>query len=779
MERDVTGDSRLSLANPGLVNVEANGRVVARTEGKTLLKAEIDGQVVKANVRVQGLGEQRPFSFPRDIGSIFTKHGCNDSSCHGSVKGRGGLKLSLSAVYPQEDYKWIVEGGTYRVLTMDSEPKAPRINLKEPQKSLLLLKPTFSVPHGGGERFKVGSADYRTILDWIRNRAPYGEEQTANEKVVRVEVFPSEAVLDRQGKRQLLVTAYLADGRREDLTDQAFYVSNNPDVVKVSPGGLLEAVKNGETAVLIRTAGGHFLSVRAGVIAKPLANFPDVASHNFIDDYVFAKLRKFQIQPAELSSDEEFLRRLCLDLTGSLPPPGRVREFSASKDPQKREKLIEVLLNSQRYVDYWTFRFADVFRIAVYAGGSRGYWEWIRNSIAENRPYDQIARERVSAQGTEAPTGHYGDPVLQISSLMAEDVRVFMGRRLDCAQCHNHPFEAWSQDQFWGMAGFFSSIGGIEIAYAGTGVLVDIAGGGQDGKRGPAIHPRTKREVEPTFLGGEALSAEARTDPRLVFARLLTSHPYFAEAAVNRIWSYFFGRGIVHPVDDFRSTNPPTHPELLQALARDFQEHGYDLKRLMRLIVSSRTYQLSSIANETNKDDWINYSRALRRPLDAEVLLDAISDATGVPEVYQHASTTGGILSKAKAQEPLGTRAIQLKETDVYPSRFLDIHGRPSRMEVPERDNKPNLEQVLNMLAGDTYTDKVDKEGGRLDRLLKSGASDREIIEEFTVAALSRFPTEQESVKLEEMISQQSSRRQAIEDLLWGLITAQEFINNH
>ena len=396
-----------------MVNVEPNGRVVALAEGKTLLKAEIGSQVAKASIRVEGLREERPFSFPRDIGSIFTKHGCNDSGCHGSVKGRGGFKLSLSAVYPREDYKWIVEGGTYRVLTMDSEPKVPRINLKEPQKSLLLLKPTLSAPHGGGERFKVDSADYRTILDWIRSRAPYGEEQTAKEKVERVEVFPREAVLDRQGKRQLLVTAYLADGRREDLTDRAFYVSNNPDVVKVSPGGLLEAVKSGETAVLIRTAGGHFLTARVGVIAKPLANFPNFPSHNFIDDYIFAKLRKFQIQPAELSSDEEFLRRLCLDLTGSLPPPGRVREFLASKDPQKREKLIEVLLNSQRYVDYWTFRFSDVFRVAVYAGGSRGYWEWIRNSIAENKPYDQIARERVSAQGTDAPSSHYADHVLQ------------------------------------------------------------------------------------------------------------------------------------------------------------------------------------------------------------------------------------------------------------------------------------------------------------------------------------------------------------------------------
>jgi hypothetical protein len=272
------------------------------------------------------------------------------------------------------------------------------------------------------------------------------------------------------------------------------------------------------------------------------------------------------------------------------------------------------------------------------------------------------------------------------------------------------------------------------------------------------------------------LPATARTDPRLSFAKLLTSHPYFAEAAVNRMWSYFFGRGIVNPVDDFRSTNPPTHPELLQALARDFREHGFDLKHLMRLIVGSRTYQLSGVPNETNRGDEINYSHALGRPLDAEVLLDAISDVTGVPEVFEYGTT---VSTDVKAQEPSGTRAIQLTQSDTYPSRFLDIHGRPTRLEVPERDNKPNLAQVLHMLAGPTYSEKIAKDGGRLDQLIKKGASDLEIIEEFSLAALSRFPTQQQNAELQKIIRQQPSRRQGIEDLLWGLITAREFVDNH
>jgi hypothetical protein len=777
VERDVTSESRLSISNPGTVKLGEHNRLRAVADGEAALKAVVDGFSAVARVRIEGSQENRPISFQQDIGGILTRNGCNNSSCHGSPKGKGGFKLSLNAIYPREDYTGIVEGGTYQVLVAEAKgPKVPRINLEEPTKSLFLLKPTLTAPHGGGERFKVGSSDYEKILSWIRAGAPYGQQGAQGLEITKIEVFPKEAVLDLGGSHHLLVTGYLSNGQQQDLTDEARYISNNPDVVKVSSSGLVQPTTKGETVILI-SAAGQSVSARFGVIENSLSDYPKITRNNFIDDYIFAKLRKFNIVPSELSSDSEFLRRVCLDLAGRVPPPERVRRFLTSKDPKKREEVIDALLRSPQYVDYWTFRFADLFRVASYANGfslkqSRSYWRWIHDSIAQNKPYDQIARERLTAEGVRGPTAHYRGVLLPAGpgNIMAEEVRVFLGRRLDCAQCHNHPFEAWSQDQFWGMAAFFGQM--TEIG----GVIVDQPGGyGEKGAGGPVIHPRTKAQVVPTFLDGKIVPVAQRSDPREALAQWTTSNPYFAEAAVNRMWGYFFGHGIVDPVDDFRSTNPPTHPELLQALARDFREHRYDLKYLVRLIVTSRTYQLSSAPNETNKDDKINYSHALARPLDAEVLLDSITDVSGVPEVFDLQATVSG----AKGREPIGTRAIQLKETDVYPSRFLDFHGRPDRMAVPERDAKANLAQALHLLAGSTYTEKLHKEGNRIDHLLKNGDSNQAIIEELSLTGLSRFPTKEEIAGFDQLIRKSADRRKAIEDLMWGLINTEEFIYNH
>ena len=337
LERDVTALSHFAVADSGVVEIDGLSRVAARSEGVTVLKVEVEGRVAQSTVRVQDVGNERLPTFARDIEAILTRRGCNGSNCHGGVKGRGGFKLSLNGAYPREDYHWIMEGGSYQVLTDESSgPKIPRVDLKEPEKSLLVLKPTFRVPHGGGERFAVDSKDYRTLLNWIRTQAPYGEESDG-EKVERVEVFPLEAVLDSSGRQQLLVTARLSNGRLQDITDEVLYVSNKPDVVKVSLEGLVEAVNPGETAVLIR-APGYNLSARFGVISQLIAHYPRVEPSNFIDEQIFSKLRKFQIVPSELSSDAEFLRRVCLDVTGTLPPPRRVREFLADRDPRKQRE---------------------------------------------------------------------------------------------------------------------------------------------------------------------------------------------------------------------------------------------------------------------------------------------------------------------------------------------------------------------------------------------------------------------------------------------------------
>jgi hypothetical protein len=779
LERDLTGESRFSISDPRLASLDKAGRIVALADGELELTAEVGKRLAGAKVRIEGSKEATPFSFARDVGRILTQRGCNSADCHGSVKGQKGFKLSMNALYPREDYAWIVEGGTYQVLTAEqTKPRKPRIDRARPARSLLLLKATAAVGHGGGERLAEGSSDYLALLEWIGKGAPYGEDRPGKAALVtRLEVEPREVVLDAKGKRQFLVTALLSDGRREDVTDKVLYASNNKEVARVSPDGRVEAVRPGETAVIVRAA-GQLATVGVGVTARARADYPKVLGRNFIDDHVFAKLRKLGIVPAPLSGDEEFMRRVCLDLAGTLPPPGRVRAFVADRDPGKRDRLIEALLDSPQFVDFWTYRFADLFRVNHTSlqklKRTHLHLEWVRLSIAANKPYDQIARERIAAQGYGGPTSHVyrvGD-LIAPQEVMAEELRVFGGVRLECAQCHNHPFEAWSQDQFWGLAAFFG-----QLTVAGgedEGLLIDFPAG-EAGRKSPRTltHPRTKRPVKPAFLDGRQPVCDP-AELRLALARWLTGpgNPYFARAAVNRVWGYFFGRGIVDPVDDFRSTNPPTHPELLDELARHFRRQKYDLKALMRTIVQSRTYQLSGQTNPTNRTDEINYSRARPRALDAVVLLDAISRVTGVQEKFAWHEFVGG------GAPPPGTRAVDLVP-EIAPCRFLDAYGRPNRQALPERSSQPNLAQALHMLAGPTYTEKVGQKGGRVDRLVEGGAPNQQVIDELYLAALGRWPTSRERAELDGLIRRHASRRKALEALVWALISSREFAYNH
>ena len=783
LERDVTSQTHFEFSEKEKGEIDRSGKFRSLGSGDVVLTAQLGGRSAKTSIHVEDAKEPRPFTFPRDIGGILTKRGCNDTSCHGGVKGRGGLNLSTYALMPQEDYKWIVEGGTFRVLTTDSNPIVPRINRKEPEKSLVLLKPTLSVPHGGGVRFEVGSSDYRKMLDWIKAGAPYGvEAEQQGVKVERVEVFPNEVVLDASGRQQFLVTGYLSNGRREDLTEQARYVPENPDILEVSETGIVRAKKVGETNVFIRTS-GHALSARVGVIDRPIVHYPTIETRNYIDQHVFAKLRKFQILPSDLSSDQEFLRRVCLDLTGTLPPPRRVRDFLADKDPRKRDRLIETLLETSEYIDYWSFRFGDLMRATTSTAftpeGTKAYQEWVTSSIATNKPYDQMARERIAAQGNSAPSRnfYYVGELTTPETLMPELIRLFMGRHIECAQCHNHPFDTWTQNQFWGLGAFFGGYTEVRNIKSGDGLIIDVLGGHVDKTKEEMLvtNPRTKKRVAPTFLDGKELPKPQWMDPRMRLAEWITSHPYFSEAAANRIWSYFFGRGVADPVDDLRSTNPPTHPELLKALAEDFRSHGFDLKHLMRTIVQSRTYQLTAASNERNKGDTINYSHAQPRPLEAAVLLDAITSTTGVPEKFGFRTLNqfeGG-------STPAGVRAMQLIP-DLCPSQFMDAYGRSMRKNLPAGTPKPNLLQALHMLAGGTFTSKISQEGGRLDRLVKQGASNEEIVDQFYLAGLTRLPTPQEKDQLLKFLDLRSSRRQeTLAGFVWAIISSREFVYNH
>ena len=773
LEVDLTSESRFSLSDDRLAEVGPEGLLRARRDGEVRLRAEVAGRRLEAAVHIEGTARARPFGFARDVVGVFTRNGCNGSECHGGVKGRGGFKLSLHGINPREDYRWTVTGGVYQVLSPKAaEPFAPRVDLKDPEQSRLLLKPTMGLPHGGGQRFELDSADYRRLLEWILQGAPYGAGSQAGARIERLEASPREAIMEPGARRRLLVTAFLEDGRSEDLSPEVLYESSDPAVVEVSPAGVVRALKPGQARVSVRAA-GKLVQVRCGVIRQPLDHYPEVARRNVIDDQVFDRLRELHILPAGLSSDSAFLRRVCLDLTGTLPPPERVREFLSDRDPRKRERLIERLLNSPEFVDYWTFRFADFFRV-VYRN-AYSYKSWIRESLARNKPYDQMARERVASQGNGGPTRHFiksvSGEVMRPHEKMGEDVRVFLGIRLDCAQCHDHPYETWTQDQFWGITAFYGQLTRIRT----PSVFMDDISGNEEQPEGPkVIHPRRRQEVVPSFLDGSPASATG-VNPRELLADWMTApeNPYFSRAIVNRVWANFFGKGLVEPVDDFRPGNPPSHPELLEALAEDFRRSGFDLKHLMRTIARSGTYQLSGDFNPTNREDEINHSRALPRRLDAEILLDAISQVTGIEEAFAvHNYVRGGT-------EPKGTRAIELVP-EVTPSQFLEVYGRPvSRDSMPWRDYRSTLRQALHLLVGSTYTTKIGAEGGRVDRLLSAGASDREIVRELYLAALSRYPTAEEEARLQALIEGAPSRRKGVENLAWGLLASRQFTYNH
>ncbi|MEZ5401296.1 MAG: DUF1553 domain-containing protein [Bryobacteraceae bacterium] len=787
-ERDVTAQATISAAAPGVVSIGQNALATAAADGQTAITASLDGKRASASIRVEHAADSRPFSFARDMSEILTRRGCNSRGCHGGVKGQGGFKLSGDGIHPHDDYRWIVEGGRFQVLSAEAAgEKKSRIAKADPEKSLLLQKAVMSVPHGGGRRFTKDSADYAAILAWIRDGAPYGEEAAANSpKLASLDVAPGDVVLSPNEKQRIIVTARYSDGRTEDFTHKVLYVTNDKEIAKVSAAGEIETLRPGETAILIKAA-GRSARIGVGVIAAPVANYPTVARNNFVDEEIFAKLRRFNIVPSGLSADGEFLRRVSLDIAGRLPPPERVREFVASKDPAKRAKVIDALLDSPEYVDYWTFRLADLFRVSIFPVGinpkwTQDYYEWIRDAVEKDRGFDEIARERIAAQGYSPASRHYL-PYLVIpppENMMGEEVRVFMGRRLDCAQCHDHPYESWTQDQFWGMTAFFGPM--FKLGGNPSSVVFDFPEGKEVAADVPGptelrvVHPRTKKPVEPAFLDGAVYPFEKTEFPRRELARRVTEHPYFAEAAANRIWSHFFGRGLVNPVDDFRSTNPPTHPQLLAKLAEEFRHGGHRFKPLIRAIANSRAYQLSNQTNDTNAADKINYSHALPRALDAEILLDAIADTTGVRERFQVGMNRG---EWRGGKTPAGARAVELKEGDIYATPFFDAYGRPNRFSVPERDTTPKLAQALHMLAGTTYNERLWGKGSRVFDLFQGGATDAQIIDTMFLTAFARRPSAGESAELAKLIAASPSREQGLQDFVWALISSREFAENH
>src|SRR5215831_9532404 len=689
---------------------------------------------------------QPKLSFVNDIVPIFTKSGCANSNCHGSIRGQNGFKLSLFGYEPELDYQAIVKDHNGR-----------RINLADPAKSLILMKPTFQVPHGGGERFKSGSLEYSAILDWIRGGASY--DSPGSPRLQNVTVTPSELTLVGFGShRQLSVTGTYTNGATEDLTRKVQYSPNDESVVAVSPAGEITARRAGETAIMVRTLGKAIAARIAVIDNRPLKDYPEVPRNNFVDDLVFAKLRRLNIVPSPLSSDEEFVRRVYLDVIGMLPSLEEVGEFLASADPRKRAILIDRLLERPEFGEVWATRFSDLFRVGLLDQGHKGgrlMYTWLRNSIAADKPYNEFATELLTASGNLffQPTAnfYYITEFSEPENIATNVSQVFLGVRLECARCHNHPWEKWTQDDFWGFAAFFGRMG-IKDTYQNDESQVLLK------SKGEVIHPKTKQAVPPKYLDGPSEKEGLDEDIREKLAGWMTApaNPWFARAIVNRVVKHYLGRALVEPVDDFRVTNPPSNEALLDALAEDFVRNGYHLRHTIRLLLNSRVYQLSSRPNETNRGDQLNYSRYYPKRLMAEQLIDAVSQVTGVPEKYRG--------------QMLGTRAMSIPQG--APSYFLQTFGRPKAREVIcERDNQPDMAQAMHLISGETFQRQTAARGGMLDRWLTDPSlTDEEIGRRLFVSALARQPDSRElAVALEPIRAKGTeSRRQAFEDVLWA-----------
>ncbi|PYT23825.1 MAG: hypothetical protein DMG58_27275 [Acidobacteria bacterium] len=702
-------------------------------------------------------GQKPKLSFVKDIVPIFTKSGCANSNCHGSIRGQAGFKLSLFGYEPDLDFDAIVKNQDGR-----------RINRSDPAKSLILLKPTFSTPHGGGERFKVGSLEYEAILDWVRDGATYDSAGSPRLKTLRV--TPEEITLIGLGtKHQLSATGTYTDGTSEDLTRKVQYTPNDESVVEVSPSGEIQTRRVGETAIMVRTL-GKAVAARIAVVAQPpMANYPDVARNNFVDDLVFTKLRRLNIVPSPLSSDYEFLRRVYLDTVGLLPTLDETKEFVESRDPGKREKLIDRLLARPEFAEVWATRFADLYRTGLLDQGYKGgrlLYNWLRKSILEDKPYNQFATELLTASGQLKfnPTAnfYYVTEFSEPENIATDISQVFLGVRLECARCHNHPWEKWTQDDFWGFAAFFGRMG-IKDTYENdeSQVLLKI--------KGEVIHPKTKKPIGPKYLDGPSEVEAPDEDVREKLAAWITApkNPWFARAITNRMVKHYLGRGMVEPVDDFRVTNPPSNQALLDALAKDFVDNGYSLHHMARVILNSRVYQLTSEPNETNRTDTINYSRYYVKRLMAEQLADSITEVTGVPEKYP------GYM--------LGTHAMAIPQG--APSYFLATFGRMKAREVIcERDTQPDMVQAMHLISGETLMRQTTAKGGNLDKWMADASlTDEDVVRKIFLAAVVREPDhrEIETALLPLQAKGAESRRQAFEDVLWTVFNSKEFLFNH
>jgi hypothetical protein len=748
-EREIDEQSQFSSAKPSVASVDSHGVITAHANGGALIHVTYKNLSATTTALVQRGEAPIPQSFNADILPVLTKMGCNGGSCHGALNGQNGFKLSLFGYEPDKDYEMIVHKHDGR-----------RISTSDPEQSLLLLKPTFQVKHGGGKLLRKDSPDYNTLLAWIRAGAKLDPEN--ERRIVSMRVLPASSVLSgKNATRKLLVVAHYSDGIERDVTRAVKFQSNDDSIAKVSAEGIVSGERGGETAIVVR-APGIAIAAKVGVVIAP-HEVPAVASNNFIDDAVFAKLKALQIPPSPVADDATFMRRAYLDIIGIIPTPDEAREFLADKDTHKRAKLVDQLLRRPEYADFWALYWGDHLnntKQLLYNKGPYVFTRWLHDAFAKNLPYDQFARELLTSSGNmyQAGATNYYPVMKKELDLAAITSQLFLGVTIECARCHNHPLEKWTQSDFSGMAAFFS-----QVRYKNSGPRNNERTLYVDFKR-QFQHPDSKQVFQPKPLDGPALAPGDTVDRREILADWLTSpkNPFFAKAIVNRMWRNFMGRGMVEPVDDFRITNPATNEPLLDALAKDFTAHGYDLHQLIRAITASRSYQLSGVPTESNRDDKMAYSRHYSRRLTAEQLLDSIAEATGVEE-------------KFTSLYP-GTRAAQLPEPEIE-SYFLEVFDRPSRQLICERKQPPTLNQALHLIGGDTIQKKVSSERGALARM--KGRPVDEVIEELYLRTVSRYPDAEERQTASKVVAKAPEPQRGLEDVFWALLNSKEFLYNH
>jgi hypothetical protein len=773
-QEDLTSEARIWSSAPNVALVGLDAVVHPQGDGRATITAAVRGLTASIPVEIRNFTKPVEWSFRNDVIPVMTKAGCNSGPCHGAAAGKNGFKLTLRGFDPETDY--------YNMTRQALGRRAERL---EPAKSLILLKPTLALPHGGGQRFPVGSLDYQIMSGWIAQGLPAPGQ--SDPRIVDLEVLPREASLIPGAQQQLLVTAKFSDGHTQDVTRWALFSSGDDGVANVDPTGKVTMRGPGEAPVTVwYQSHVAFSRVRIPFPYKVEETaFKSFPRHNYIDDLVAAHLEQLHIPPSRQTTDAEFIRRAYLDAAGILPTPAEVEAFLKDSSPDKRNQLIARLIKRPEFVDYWAYKWSDLLMVSsnkLSREGMWSYYNWIRESVAADKPWNRFVQEIVVANGNAREVGPanywviHRDPK-DISENLAQ---IFLGISINCAHCHNHPMDKWTQRDYYGMANLFARVRLKTGEPAGSRpnvgpIFRDVTI--FSSPSGQYTDDRFGRPLPPKPLDADPLPAASPEDPRLYFAAWLTSpkNKLFARNIVNRVWKNFLGRGLVEPVDDLRATNPPTNEDLLNALAKDFIAHNYSLDYLVRTIMESATYQTSSEPNKYNAEDDKYYSHYLIRRLPAEVLLDAYSQVTQVPETFEG--------------YPVGARALQLPDTAVD-NYFLTSFGRPARLQSSssERTSVPSVTQALHIINGDTLNAKLRDPNSSIGMLLRLGLPDDQIVSYLFLAAFSRYPTESELKELTTALKAAESQpvaggsnphHAALADMTWAILTSKEFMFNH